>query len=283
MAHDLHACNALNLQNNETMIVLIGLTTVTFLTFGTLLVLAVLIGTGIKHLIKARKNNDSLAEVRSMDQLQKLALRLGFVMTFLALLFLLNFKVYQKPEATHIEPPDTIAHYIINITPPPITNVKQPDPEPIPEKPQKDHLEKLKLVNNIKTIASKDESKQIFDLIGSLSPPPEPIPNPKDKDPLIIVAEMPEFPGGEDALLKFVYDNFNYPEECAEMGITGKILIQFIIIEKDGSTSNPRIIKGIDCPEGNEEALSCEHNAKVEARNATGTPSQGVIQFADKS
>jgi len=236
------------------MIVLIALTTVTFLTFGILLVLSVFIGMGIKHLIKEQRDNEPLAEARSIDQFQKLALRLGFVMTFLSLLFLLNFKVYQKPEAAHIEPPDTIAHYIIDIIPPPTKHAKPPESKPEPQLPQKDRLEKLKIVNHFKATDPTDKSLQSVDLIGFLPPPPDPISNKRGDDPLIVVAEMPEFPGGEKALLKFVNSNFNYPEECAELTIKGKIVVQFII-EKDGSVSNPRILKGIDCPGANQEAL----------------------------
>ncbi|NPA34384.1 MAG: energy transducer TonB [Chlorobi bacterium] len=238
------------------MIVLIGFISAVFLTFGALLVVAVLIGVGIRYLMRDQRDNEPLAEARSIDQYQKLALRLGFVMTFLALLFLFNFKVYEKLEVN--EPPikDPIAHYVIDITPPPTKHVKPPEPKPEPEQPKKDRLEKIKIDNLPDATKKEDMSDQLVDSISVMPLPPEPVPDPDDgKDRFfLIVSQMPEFPGGEEALLDFMYKNFNYPDECAEMGIAGQIVVQFIV-ERDGSVSTPRVLRGLDCAEANEEAL----------------------------
>ncbi len=233
---------------------LIGLTTVAFLTFGTLLVLAVLIGVGIKHLMRGQHDNEPLAEARGIDQLQKLAIRLGFVMTFLALIFLFNFKVYEKLEVE--EPPieEPMAHYVIDVTPPPTKHVKPPEPKPEPEKPKKDRLENIKIDNSPDEKKKEDIDNQTIDSISILPPPPQPDTTDAGEDPFIIVSQMPEFPGGEKELLNFVYKHFTYPTECAEMGIEGRVVVQFIV-EKDGSVSNPRILRGLDCAEANEEAL----------------------------
>lgn len=58
------------------------------------------------------------------------------------------------------------------------------------------------------------------------------------------VDEFPEFPGGEEARMKFIHDNINYPEMAQESGIQGTVYVKFII-EKDGSISNVEIIRGI--------------------------------------
>lgn len=52
--------------------------------------------------------------------------------------------------------------------------------------------------------------------------------------------EMPEFPGGDDALKAFLQREINYPDVAKYNGIVGTVLIEFII-EKDGSISNPRV------------------------------------------
>ena len=55
---------------------------------------------------------------------------------------------------------------------------------------------------------------------------------------------MPEFPGGEQAMMKFVAENVQYPEEAKEKEISGRVLVGFIV-EKDGSISETEVVKGI--------------------------------------
>jgi periplasmic protein TonB len=54
----------------------------------------------------------------------------------------------------------------------------------------------------------------------------------------------PSFPGGEEALLKFLSDNVTYPPKAKKKNITGKVYASFII-EKDGSVSHIKVIKDI--------------------------------------
>lgn len=52
--------------------------------------------------------------------------------------------------------------------------------------------------------------------------------------------EMPEYPGGDEALLAFLTREIQYPEVARTTGITGTVLIEFVV-EKDGSVSNARV------------------------------------------
>lgn len=54
----------------------------------------------------------------------------------------------------------------------------------------------------------------------------------------------PEFPGGMKGMLEYMNENLKYPPSCAEMGIQGKVYLSFII-EKDGSTSNVNLLRGV--------------------------------------
>jgi len=56
---------------------------------------------------------------------------------------------------------------------------------------------------------------------------------------------MPEFPGGDIALRKFIADNIRYPEEAKLKGLSGKVFVQFIV-DKNGDVVNPKIARGID-------------------------------------
>ena len=58
------------------------------------------------------------------------------------------------------------------------------------------------------------------------------------------VEDMPEFPGGEQAMMDFVSKNVVYPQEAQEKGISGRVFVSFIV-EKDGSVSNVKVMRGI--------------------------------------
>jgi TonB family protein len=59
-----------------------------------------------------------------------------------------------------------------------------------------------------------------------------------------IVDEMPQFPGGEAAMMKFVASNVKYPQEARDKEIDGRVFISFVV-EKDGSVSNVKVMRGI--------------------------------------
>jgi TonB family protein len=59
-----------------------------------------------------------------------------------------------------------------------------------------------------------------------------------------ICEEMPEFPGGVNALISHVGQNVVYPAEAMEKEIQGRVFVGFVV-EKDGSISNVKVLKGI--------------------------------------
>ncbi len=49
--------------------------------------------------------------------------------------------------------------------------------------------------------------------------------------------DVPEFPGGENALRNYLKNNLNYPKLARDYNVTGRVIVEFII-EKDGSISS---------------------------------------------
>ena len=81
-----------------------------------------------------------------------------------------------------------------------------------------------------------------------------------------VVEEMPYFKGCNEALnarertkcgnqkmLEFVYSNLKYPTEAREQGVEGMVIVRFVV-EKDGSITEPEVIRDIGAGCG-EEAL----------------------------
>lgn len=65
--------------------------------------------------------------------------------------------------------------------------------------------------------------------------------------------QQPEFPGGIQAMMKFLSTNIKYPVEAQKKGISGRVIVQFVIME-DGTLDQAKVIRGVD-PLLDEEAL----------------------------
>ena len=57
-----------------------------------------------------------------------------------------------------------------------------------------------------------------------------------------ICEQLPQFPGGEVELMKFIAQNIKYPAEATKYGVQGRVLVQFVV-ETDGSLSNCKILE----------------------------------------
>lgn len=80
------------------------------------------------------------------------------------------------------------------------------------------------------------------------TPPPPPPPPVKEvnEDPVFMVVEkMPEFPGGQDALFKFLRDNIKYPVKAQEQAIQGRVICQFVI-DRDGKITDIEVLRSVD-------------------------------------
>jgi protein TonB len=62
--------------------------------------------------------------------------------------------------------------------------------------------------------------------------------------PEIFVQEMPEFPGGEGEMQRFLSDNIQYPADASQNGIQGTVYAQFVVDSK-GNITDVKILRGI--------------------------------------
>jgi TonB family protein len=114
----------------------------------------------------------------------------------------------------------------VEITPPP------PPPPPV--------------ADQMKAIPSDNKNE----VIGEKT---EPIIEEAPAEIFVVVEEMPVFPGGDEALMKFINDNVQFPRSASEKGISGRVIIRFAVMAK-GNVDQVSVLKGID-PELNEEAI----------------------------
>ncbi|SKB28858.1 energy transducer TonB [Daejeonella lutea] len=62
--------------------------------------------------------------------------------------------------------------------------------------------------------------------------------------PIDAIEKYPEFPGGQEAFIKFLRKNLRYPGMAAENGIQGKVILSFVI-ERNGDLSHIKVLRGI--------------------------------------
>ena len=63
-----------------------------------------------------------------------------------------------------------------------------------------------------------------------------------DETVFVVVENMPEFPGGQAELMKFLSQNVKYPALAQENGIQGRVVCQFVV-ERDGSIANVEVVR----------------------------------------
>lgn len=65
-----------------------------------------------------------------------------------------------------------------------------------------------------------------------------------DDETFIIVENMPEYPGGTKAMLKFIAQNMKYPVEAQKKGVEGRVVVQFLVT-KQGKVEKAHVVRSV--------------------------------------
>lgn len=74
-----------------------------------------------------------------------------------------------------------------------------------------------------------------------------------DKVIFTVVEKMPEFPGGDKALVNFLLNSVRYPVEAQKSGIQGRVICQYVV-DENGAISDVSVVRGVD-PSLDQEAV----------------------------
>ncbi len=155
---------------------------------------------------------------------------------------------------------------VVLAEPPPMDPTKPPPPPPpkvepppirdqikfVPPKVKKDEevkeeepppptLEEMK----DKDISTETKEGQEGGIDASLAEPPPPVmEEKKEEEPFKYVEQMPAFPDGEAAMMKYIRSNVRYPTIAKENGIEGTVVIQFVV-SSSGNISKVQVARGI--------------------------------------
>ena len=84
---------------------------------------------------------------------------------------------------------------------------------------------------------------------------------PDEEDVFDVVQHMPEFPGGMPKLMEFIRQNIQYPETAKRSKLEGTIVMQ-VVIDKDGTVTQPRILRSVN-PVLSADAALCEEALRI--------------------
>jgi protein TonB len=60
---------------------------------------------------------------------------------------------------------------------------------------------------------------------------------------IAVIEQQPMFPGGQEAMYKWLSEHINYPAAASEEGVQGRVVVEFIIT-KTGAVENVHVVRG---------------------------------------
>ena len=137
----------------------------------------------------------------------------------------------------------------------PITEQEQPQQAPPPPQapPAEEVLEIIENDSKVEesTIQASDDTNAAVEV--KYTPVEVEEEEVDEQEIFTIVEEMPEYPGGIAAALKWIANELKYPAIAQENGVQGRVTVRFTI-NADGSVVDPAILRGVD-PHLDKEAL----------------------------
>ena len=170
---------------------------------------------------------------------------IGLIITLVIVFLAFNLKTHDK-DAGKIEfsQQTDITEEIIPVT----VQKSKPLPPPPPQQ-----ITKISIVENdieVETEIEIDAEANEETVIAEYIPY---VPDEEEEDEIVgeetvfvVVESMPYFPGGMSELMKYLHENISYPQLAKESGIQGRVFVTFVV-EKDGSVTDVRILRGIGC------------------------------------
>lgn len=146
-------------------------------------------------------------------------------------------------------PPPPPLKATIQFTPPVITEDSKVDEEK--EMKSIEELTESKVQISIANVEGSDDKNAVD--IAELKEHKVIVEEKEPEKPFQSVEQMPQFPGGDAELLKYVSSNLRYPTIAAENGIEGLVVVRFVV-NKDGVVSDAEVLRSLD-PSCDKEAI----------------------------
>jgi len=168
----------------------------------------------------------------SLENKKGVFFQIGLITTLLIVLVAFEWKSYEKSDYSlgQVDYED-LEEEIIPITQ---EEVKPPPPPPPPPEVIEIVEDEVEIEEELEIEDTEADEEMIIEIEEE-----------SDEDFFTIVEQMPEFPGGELALMKYITKKIKYPPIAKEYNITGKVYVSFIV-DKSGSVGNVKVVRGVD-------------------------------------
>ena len=167
----------------------------------------------------------------SLENKKGMFFQIGLAVTLIAVLISFEWKSYDKSNYNLGDLNlDDMEEEIIPIT---RQEVKPPPPPPPPPEIIEIVEDEVEIENEVEIEETDTDEDEIIEIEED------------DEEFFMVVENMPEFPGGDLGLMKFIQKNVRYPAIAKEYNITGKVYVSFIV-DKQGSVTNVKIVRGVD-------------------------------------
>ncbi len=129
--------------------------------------------------------------------------------------------------------------------PPPVKTLKYVAPKVTKEEVLE---EEIPTIEEIKKTEVSTETTEGPETVVFEEPVKEVVDNGDDNQIYTVVEQQPEFPGGYEAMMKFIQKNMKYPPQARRMGTEGRVFVGFVV-NTDGKITDVQTVKGIsmDC------------------------------------
>ena len=178
-----------------------------------------------------------------LEKRRGLYLEIGLVVILVAALVAFNVKSYDKEEKEQVErmASEEIEDVVIQ------TQQEELPPPPPPEAPEVttefEIVEDDAVIENEVDMSAFQRQEEATNI--EITPVVVEEEEEEEEQQIFTVVENdPEFPGGMEALYKYLRQNIKYPQLARDNNITGRVYVTFVV-ERDGSIANPRVLKDI--------------------------------------
>jgi protein TonB len=146
----------------------------------------------------------------------------------------------QPPPITPNQPPPPRLEI-----PPPVKTLKYVAPKVTAKEVVE---EEIPTIEEIKKTEVSTETTEGPETVVFEEPVKEVVDNGDDNKIYTVVEQQPEFPGGYEAMMKFIQKNMKYPPQARRMGTEGRVFVGFVV-NTDGKITDVQTVKGIsmDC------------------------------------
>ena len=184
----------------------------------------------------------------SLEDKKFVYLLMGFIVA-LSLVYI-GFE-WTDREITVYETTDTEFHFEEELD---VIQTSQETPPPPPPAPAPQIVEVLNVVEDTKEVETiQISSEEDLTEVIEIAAPVVQIEEEEEEVIFQVVETMPSFPGGQEALFKFLNNNVKYPPIAQENGISGRVICQFVV-NRDGSIVDVQVVRSVD-PSLDKEAI----------------------------